>query len=134
MLILVRILKPWYKHNRTRNHHPLGLPALLQKMADETENVFLTVLWVAVWLLLLILTLYPAAIAACVYIVVYIFVPCLPALKEVTDLVHNAVLLPYYCSDNIVNLRDLKQGWRAMCCGRSDKNGAGSLQAASSAA
>jgi len=37
-------------------------------------------------------------------------VPCVPALKPLLEAMHKAVILPYYCSDNFVNARDIGAG------------------------
>lgn len=76
------------------------------------------ILWVIVWLLLLIfVTFWVASFAAFWYILIAALVPCVPPLKGVIDILHRAVLLPYFCSDNIVNGRDLSAGVKFACSG-----------------
>lgn len=76
------------------------------------------VCWMLVWLLLLIFAAFwVAGFAAFWYILVYVLVPCVPAAKDVAALLHRGVLLPYFCSDNMVNGRDLNSGVQFICSG-----------------
>lgn len=78
--------------------------------------------WMLIWLFLLITVALTVAIfAAVLYTVTYILVPCCPALKELVDILHKGVLLPYYCSDNMVHRRNLDEAFNFM--GRGNARG-----------
>lgn len=74
--------------------------------------------WMLIWALLLIfVAFWVAAFAAFWYILVYVIVPCVPAAKDVVSILHRGVLLPYFCSDNLVNGRDISAGLQFICSG-----------------
>jgi len=70
-----------------------------------------SILWMIIWALLLIfVSWWIATFLAFFYIFIYIFVPCVPPIKALVDVLHRGLLLPYFCSDNFVNARDIVEG------------------------
>ncbi|KAG8315800.1 hypothetical protein J6590_064429 [Homalodisca vitripennis] len=58
------------------------------------------------WLLVLIfLSFWVASIAFVPYLIVSVLTPCIPGLKNVSDLLLAGVMFPFKCSDNMVNRR-----------------------------
>ncbi|XP_065300880.1 uncharacterized protein [Dermacentor albipictus] len=79
-------------------------------MAEEVRKL-MSAIWSLFWLgVLLYLAYWVAFLCAFWYVILLTFVPCVPALKRVTDGLHKGVRMPYICSDNMLNGRNLTDG------------------------
>ncbi|EEB12314.1 conserved hypothetical protein [Pediculus humanus corporis] len=74
------------------------------KMAEGTINM---IFW---FLVLVFLSYWIACMCFIPYLIVSIFVPCVPDLKVISDMLLKGLSFPYICSDNMVNRRGLTCG------------------------
>ncbi|KAH7962130.1 uncharacterized protein LOC125757942 [Rhipicephalus sanguineus] len=81
----------------------------------EDVRKLVSAIWSLFWLVVLLyLAFWVAFMCAFWYIVLLAFVPCVPALKQITDGLHKGVRMPYICSENMMHGRNLTDGLHVM--------------------
>jgi len=72
----------------------------------------LNIIWMVFWAVALFCGLWVAGGCAAFYIVLYIFVPCLPKLTDGLRILHKGILLPYFAADNFMQARGPVEGFK----------------------
>ncbi|KAH7966208.1 hypothetical protein HPB49_014486 [Dermacentor silvarum] len=77
----------------------------------QVVGMLTSCIWSLFWLIVLVYLAYTVAfVCAFWYITLVTFVPCVPALKRVTDGLHKGVRVPYVCSENFLHGRNINDG------------------------